>query len=72
MVFETHGVVLGQTRGNASVGLVQFLRQSGTAQTGHIWHLDESCAEHRAEFDVLVRERRDRVAAKRFFRRVLR
>ena len=53
---------------------------------GSIWHLDEmfvtlrgepyllwrAVDEHGAELDVLVQKRRDKAAAKRFFRRVLR
>src|ERR1700750_3097630 len=53
---------------------------------GSTWHLDEmfvtlrgqpyllwrAVAEHGAELDVLVQKRRDKAAAKRFFRRVLR
>jgi len=53
---------------------------------GNIWHLDEmfvtlrgepyllwrAVDEHGAELDVLVQKRRDKAAAKRFFRRVLR
>jgi len=53
---------------------------------GNIWHLDEmfvtlrgephllwrAVDEHGAELDVLVQQRRDKAAAKRFFRRVLR
>jgi putative transposase len=53
---------------------------------GSTWHLDEmfvtlrgmpylvwrAVDEHGAELDVLVQKRRDKAAAKRFFRRVLR
>ena len=55
-------------------------------KAGSIWHLDEmfvtlrgepyllwrAVDEHGAELDVLVQKRRDKAAAKRFFRRVLR
>ncbi|MEX3971301.1 IS6 family transposase [Paraburkholderia caribensis] len=55
-------------------------------KSGSTWHLDEmfvtlrgepyllwrAVNEHGAEFDVLVQKRRDKAAAKRFFRRVLR
>ncbi|BFG80258.1 hypothetical protein PTKU46_82920 [Paraburkholderia terrae] len=56
------------------------------AKPGSTWHLDEifvtlrgephllwrAVDEHGAELDVLVQKRRDKAAAKRFFRRVLR
>jgi putative transposase len=62
------------------------VRQSGKAQAGSIWHLDEmfvtlhgepyllwrAVDEHGAELDVLVQKRHDKAAAKRFVRRVLR
>ncbi|REE07539.1 transposase-like protein [Paraburkholderia sp. BL27I4N3] len=55
-------------------------------KTGSTWHLDEmfvtlrgepyllwrAVDEHGAELDVLLQKRRDKAAAKRFFRRVLR
>jgi putative transposase len=55
-------------------------------KAGSTWHLDEmfvtlrgesyllwrAVDEHGAELDVLVQKRRDKAAAKRFFRRVLR
>jgi putative transposase len=65
-----------------------FARQAKASRrkSGSIWHLDEmfvtlrgepyllwrAVDEHGAELDVLVQKRRDKAAAERFFRRVLR
>lgn len=60
--------------------------KAGRRKPGSTWHLDEmfvtlrgephllwrAVDEHGAELDVLVQKRRDKAAAKRFFRRVLR
>ena len=62
------------------------MRQGGAAQAGSTWRLRDmfvtlrgepyllwrAVDEHGAELDVLVQKRRDKAAAKRFFRRVLR
>jgi transposase-like protein len=60
-------------------------RQSGSPKPGTIWHLDEvfvtlrgepyllwrAVDQHGAELDILLQKRRDKAAARRFFKRVL-